>query len=169
MIEIIGAKGNVQNIEKFIEETQSFSKENNLIIQSFNADLIYGKDHLISATKHANRAIENKTNTTNSLEMEIILYASGKRQLKLAIPKMGVQKGKSKVAFVIMSRKQDKNKKIIEKFLTKMKLERDDNVLNGNRETLEKFGLNNTEIDTITKDKYGDLILEKVAMVDILK
>ena len=34
---------------------------------------------------------------------------------------------------------------------------------------LKKFGIDKTEIDTVAKDKYGDLILEKVAMVDIIK
>ena len=51
---------------------------------------------MISAVEHAIRAFERKTNTTNSLEKEIILYASGERQLKLAIPKIGIKKGNVK-------------------------------------------------------------------------
>jgi hypothetical protein len=42
----------------------------------FDANVIFGEKHLISAVEHAVRAIDRKTNTTNSLEMEILLYAS---------------------------------------------------------------------------------------------
>ena len=71
----------------FLKIIGGYASKNNLIIQVFNADMIYGKNHIISAVEHAKRAMERKTNTTNSLEKEILLYASGERQLKHAIPK----------------------------------------------------------------------------------
>jgi KEOPS complex subunit Cgi121 len=166
MIDIIGAKGNIQDTDDFLKKVGSFAKNNGLVIQVVDANLVYGKNHLISAANHASRAMERKTNTTNSLEMEILLYASGERQLKLAIPKMGVKENGTKVAFVLVGDKI--YSKIIDEFLSILSLSRDDKVLEGNEDTLKKFGLND-EIKTVTKDKYGDLILEKVAMVDIIK
>ena len=68
-----------------------------------NADLVFGKNHMISAVEHALRSFERKTNTTNSLEKEILLYASGERQLKLAIPKIGVKSGNVKIAIVLLN------------------------------------------------------------------
>ena len=50
-----------------------------------------------------------------------------------------------------------------------LKLKVDDKVLEGNKETLIKFGIEENEIETVTKEKYSYIILEKVAMVDILK
>jgi len=50
-----------------------------------------------------------------------------------------------------------------------LNLEKDDKVLEGDENTLKSFGLNEMELRTVTKAKYGDLILEKVAMVDIIK
>jgi KEOPS complex subunit Cgi121 len=167
MINIFGAKGNIQNIEEFLNQVGKYAKENNLIIQVFNADVIFGKNHLISAVEHAQRAIEQKTNTTNSLEMEILLYASGERQLKLAIPKMGIKKGKTNVAFVFLGKKT--NKKIVDGFINTFSLLRDDKVLEGDINTLRKFGFKENEIKTVSESKYGNLILEKVAMVDIIK
>ena len=93
MLKIIGAKGDIQDVDNFLKKVESFAQNHNIIIQAINADLIYGKNHLISAVEHAVRAMDRKTNTTNSLEMEILLYASGERQLKIAIPKMGVKIG----------------------------------------------------------------------------
>ena len=167
MIKIFGARGKIKDVETFLKKVGIFSEKNKLIIQAFNADMIYGKNHLISAVDHAQRAFDRKTNSTNSIEKEILLYASGERQLKLAIPKMGVVEGKANVAFVIISGKV--SNQIIRDILSRLTLVRDDKILEGDIETLKKFGITENEINTVTKTKYGDLILEKVAMVDIIK
>jgi len=167
MMEIIGAKGNIHDIDNFLKEIESFAKNHNIIIQAFDADMIFGKNHLISSVNHAVRSIDRKTNTTNSLEMEILLYSSGERQLKLAIPKMGVKDGETRAAFVFVGDKVPKQ--LIDDFISLFSLSQDDKLLEGDENTLKKFGINEDEIKTVTKDKYGDLILEKVAMVDIIK
>jgi KEOPS complex subunit Cgi121 len=169
MLKIIGAKGNIKDVDKFLKQISIFAKDNKLIIQAFDANVIFGEKHLISAVEHAVRAIDRKTNTTNSLEMEILLYASGERQLKLAIPKIGVKKGEVNIALVFFNKTRRLLDILIEEFLEQLSLIRDDKVLDGNIETLKKFGLNENEIKTVTKAKYGDLILEKVAMVDVIK
>jgi tRNA threonylcarbamoyladenosine modification (KEOPS) complex Cgi121 subunit len=100
--------------------------------------------------------------------MEILLYSSGERQLKLAIPKMGVKKGKTNIAFVFLN--DDKIfDDIIKEFLKKLSLVRKDIVLEGNENTLKLFGIDKKEIETVSKEKYGNLILEKVALVDLIK
>jgi len=168
MLKIIGAKGKITDVDSFLKIVNSFAKNNNIIIQVFDADLIFGEKHLISAIEHAKRAIDRKTNTTNSLEMEILLYASGERQLKLAIPKMGVKKGKANIAFVFI--KENKlSDQLINELLKLLFLDKDDKVIKGDENTLRKFGISENEKGTVMKDKYGDLILEKVAIVDIIK
>jgi len=170
MIEIIGAKGKINNVDDFLEKINIFAKENNVIIQTFDADLVFGKNHILSAVEHAVRAIERKTNTTNSLEKEILLYASGERQIKLAISKVGVKLKNEKIVFVFINNvKKNASKYIIKNFLDMLSLVRDDNVIKGDEETLIRFGIKENEIKTVMKDKYADLILEKVAMVDIIK
>ena len=77
MIEIIGAKAMIESIDGFLEKISSFEKKYNVEVQVFDADLIYGKNHLQSAYDHAKRAFENNKNSTNSLAMETLLYAAG--------------------------------------------------------------------------------------------
>lgn len=167
MIKIIGAKGNIQNVESFLKKINNFSKNNKIIIQVFNADIIYGKNPLISAFEHAKRSFERNKNTTNSLEMEILLYASGERQLKTAIPKIGIKNGKSNIAFLLINNKI--SNQLINQLLGKLSLTRDDEVLNGDIKTLKKFGITELELKTIKEEKYVNLILEKIALVDIIK
>jgi KEOPS complex subunit Cgi121 len=167
MLKIVGAKGNIQSVDMFLKKLDSLSKYYDILIQVFDAEVIYGKNHLISAIEHATRAMDRKTNTTNSLAMEILLYASGERQLKIAIPKMGVKKGNTNIAFVFI--KESISEKIVRDILKQLSLDRDDMVLQGSINKIKKYGISEEEINTVAKSKYGDLILEKVAMVDIIK
>jgi len=174
MIVVIGARGTIKNIDSFVEHLLLFSKKENLVIQAFDATVIYGKDHLISATTHAQRAFEQGRNATNSLALEILLYAAGERQIQRAIQKIGVKKGEQAIAFVIINdmtlkTKSHIEKAVIQKLLTTFHLTSDDTVLEGNRTTLKKFGITEKEISTVPESNYGDLILEKVALVDIIK
>ena len=167
MYKIVGAKGNISNIDKFLEEINIFCGKKNIVIQVFDARMIFGEKHIVSAFEHAKRAFEQKMNTTNSLAMEILLYASGERQLKLAIPKMGVKKGQTDIVFIFVGGKITNG--LIDELLGKLSLNRDDKVLEGDINTLKKFGLKEKEIKTVSKDKYNELILEKIALVDIIK
>jgi KEOPS complex subunit Cgi121 len=170
MIKIIGAKGIIHDVDAFLKKVSQLVEGNDILIQVFDAELVYGKKHLISAFEHAKRAMERKTNTTNSLAMETLLYSSGERQLKLAIPKMGVKKGSVSVALIFIDKSKRKNlDKLISDFLEELSLNRDDSVIDGDEDTLNKFGISKKELKTVTKAKYGNLILEKVAMVDLIK
>ena len=169
MIKVVGAKGTVEDVDVFLKQVMDFSRNRSFVVQVFDADVIFGKKHLVSAVEHAVRAFDRKTNTTNSLSMEILLYASGERQLKLAIPKVGIKNGRRNIAFVFVKDIKEVDDSLIEKLLRDLSLTRDDTVLDGDVDTLRKFGLDERQIKTVTKAKYGDLILEKVAMVDIIK
>ena len=173
MIKIIGAMGNIQDIDIFLKQVISFAQKHQVIIQVFDANMIFGKAHLISSVKHAIRAMERKTNTTNSLDKEILLYASGERQIKLSIPKMGIKKGNGNIAFVfvndVKSGDSELSDHLVDEVLESFSLVRDDSILEGDIDTLRAFGINENEIKTVTKAKYGHLILEKVAVVDMIK
>ena len=173
MIKIIGTRGNIQDIDSFLKQVISFAQKHHVIIQVFDANMIFGKVHLISSVEHAIRAMRRKTNTTNSLDKEILLYASGERQIKLAIPKMGIKKGNGNIAFVFVNDVKaggsELSDHLVDEVLESFSLVRDDSVLEGNMDTLSKFGFKENEIKTVTKTKYGHLILEKVAVVDIIK
>lgn len=174
MIEVIGAKGSIQDMDLFFKQILNLSKEYKIVIQVIDADIVYGKNHLISASEHAVRAFGQKKNSTNSLAMEILLYASGERQIQRAIQKVGIKKGNVNIALVFADEVQkEKNEKvsdtIVGKILEALNLIRDDKVLEGDIDTLRKFGITQQELMTVPEYKHGNLILERVAMVDVIK
>jgi len=172
MIEVIGAKGSIQDMDLFFKQILNLSKEYKIVIQVIDADIVYGKNHLISASQHAVRAFGQKKNSTNSLAMEILLYASGERQIQRAIQKVGIKKGNVNIALVFVDEVQGNGKvsdTIVGKILGVLNLTRDDKVLEGDIDTLRKFGVTQQELMTVPKNKHRNLILEKVAMVDVIK
>jgi KEOPS complex subunit Cgi121 len=174
MITILGAQGTIKNVDSFIQQLLQFSNEEHLVIQAFDATVIYSKDHLISAATHAKRAFLQGTNATNSLALEILLYAAGERQIQKAIKKVGVKKGEQQIVFLITDSADQKGKKSIDKavirrILKTFQLTTDEQELKADGETLKRFGITEIELSTIPEEKYGDLILEKIALVDVLK
>ena len=125
-----------------------------------SADMIFGMDHLRTALYHAERAIEDGTNSSDSLAMETLLYASAERQLSTAIRKMSVS---------------DQTEEIVVAQLAGGRLEPDetwrelDDTTDLTVDRLLRFGVTKTELSTIGHRSPLELVLERVAAVDILK
>ena len=172
MIMIAGAKGTIADVDAVLISIQHFAEEHQITIQVFDARSVYGAIHLLSAVEHAQRAFRQKTNAMKSLPLEIMLYASGERQIHKALSKMGIKQNTTETALLLVTEEisdQPSINKLLEKLLLELSFVRDDKVLEGDIDTLQRFGITQTEIETIEEDHYGDLILEKVALVDIIK
>ena len=170
MITIIGARGKIEDLEAMLVKLNDFSKSHNLTIQLLDAKMVYGKMHLQSAVHHAQRAFERQTSISTTLAMEILLYAAGEYQIKIALEKIGLKAGghEQNIAIVMVS-DEDQSPEVIDELLSNLDLVRDDSVLDGDAEVLKRFGILQPEIEAVHPDKIGDLILERVAMVDIKK
>lgn len=166
---LFGAYGTISDASKIFKEIDNLSKNNNALIQMVNADVIFGKDHIISAMFHTQRCFANKTNSLDDASLELLLYLSGERQISKAISKIGITNQTTKFAIIVSSEKQNNDEIIVHTLLSQFNLCRDDTVLEGDSTTLKQFGLSKQEISTVSKQLYGDLILEKVALVDIIK
>jgi KEOPS complex subunit Cgi121 len=174
MIDIFGFHVNSPKLDKnnLLNLIQQISKDENVFIQVFNASLIYGKDHIVSAYEHAARAFSQKRAISESMAMEILLYASGEYQIKNALIKLGLNEETKDIALIVCS-ENDKNIKKLKEILTdlckKFDLIQDNDVLTGTKNTLEQFGITKEELSAVPENRWFDLVLEKVALVDIKK
>ncbi len=149
---VIGIRGDAP-FEKMIEHFISLGGES-VILDPMQ---VYGKDMLISAVQHAERAFKDGTNSSKSLLTEIILYASGERQISKALTKMKPKEGCNEYAVIILDVEG-------ELLLDELGMMRDDSIVEGNDEKAYVMGLVNEN-----NIPYDGLALERVAMVDILK
>ncbi|UCE81224.1 MAG: hypothetical protein JSV94_02020 [Methanobacteriota archaeon] len=126
-----------------------------------DGEMVFGLDHIASAAFHARRAMDEGRNSSKSYSMETLLYASGERQLSSAIAKMSVSDKTSSVAIVLLSEAGldgHEGWDVLSTFTTAPRTER-----------LIRFGITKEELKTVPPEKRVDLVLEKVAAVDLIK
>jgi KEOPS complex subunit Cgi121 len=157
--QIIGARGLIDDPRKAVERLQLLPEGS---VLALNADLICGVEHLQSAVEHAFRSFDQLMSACNNITMECLLYASGERQISKAQEKMGIKAGTERVALVLFGPST-------EDALSALNLVRDDSVLDASVEKALRFGVERKEIDALGPDRASDLVLERIAFVDILK
>lgn len=160
---LVGVRVRVGDPAAFVERLRSAASGLGLDVQAFDADMVFGRDHIASALEHARRAFERGTNVASSLMMEVLVYAAGERQISTALDKMGVKEGKDGVVILAVGEGD------VDRLLEELRLRRDDSLIDGKAEMLAVFGITERELETVPDDRVMDLVLEKVAMVDILK
>ncbi len=162
-LNIMGLRGKVESSQGFLEAAREFLGDKKALFQFFNADLILGREHIESAYEHARRTFDTKKNISQSMAMEILIYVSGEVQIANAIRKVGVSDGNERIALVAQEGLD------IEGLIGELNLERDDDVLEFSEKKLRNFGISEKEIAAVPQGKRKDLVLERVAMVDVRK
>ena len=126
-----------------------------------DGDMVFGADHVASAVFHASRAIEEGRNSSDSLTMEALLYASGERQLGRAISKMSVNDETTRIVVALLS---GRDFRASESWSPLPPVDRcPDN------DRYVRFGITHEELGTVQSERRIDLVLERVAAVDLLK
>lgn len=126
-----------------------------------DGEMVFGREHIASAVFHARRAIDEGRNSSDSLAMETLLYASGERQLSSAISKMSVSDETTAVAMVLLSGGDFDGKERGGALSAAASAPR--------TERLIRYGITREELGTVRPERRGDLVLEKVAAVDLIK
>lgn len=162
-ITVVGAKGMIGNAEEFLHGIRELEKRFAVSIQVISAIMVFGKLHLEIAARHAVRAWAEGRATANSISGEILLYASAERQIHKAVQKVGVKDGDRETALVILGDCD------VREILRALGLKRDDKVLEPEGKSLESFGISSAELESVPAEKKVDLVLEKMAVLDIEK
>jgi KEOPS complex subunit Cgi121 len=149
-----------------LKKVAQVSKDLSIELQLVDASKVYGKEHLEVAAERAIRAFEEGRAYGKTLAVEVILYAAGKRQISEAIRFMGICDGARELGAVTISGPNGKLPADIDK---RLGLKRDDKVLEGSEEVLDAFGIVPDARKGISKERWGDLILERVALLDLEK
>jgi len=160
---VAGARTTIEDPESVLARARRWGSDHGADVLLADARAVFGRDHLISAALHAERARSLARMTARSVALEALLYLSGRRQVADAIRSAGLR-GKTKgVAIVIFDGTDG------DAFLRSMGWTRDDTTLDARGKSLRLLGIGSREETTIPPGSRPDLALEKVALVDVLK
>lgn len=151
-VKVIGLKGDA-TFDDMVRHFTSLGGE----VVIMDPMYVCGKDHVISAVRHAERSFEHGTNRSKTLLTEIILYAAGERQISKAMERMRPKPGCNEFALALLDVPDDMK-------LSEIGMERDDSILDANDTKAEAIGL-----DRSFNIPLEDLALEMVALLDLAK
>jgi len=167
-IQVIAGSVYIEDLPEFLKTLTAISSANNVTVQGLNADKIAGKRHIRFAAEKALRAMEMHTNVANDLGVEIMRYAAGERQIGKALS-MGLHDGKNNAAFVIAGEPHAVSK--VAASLKEIVSEKPllDYSPSMRESIISQFNITELEIEAVGEDKIPELVIERVALVDVLK
>lgn len=160
---ISGARGHIANANETISRVQEWGTSHGLEVVLADATVVFGRDHVESAIRHALRAHAAGTMVAHSVSMETLRYLAAQRQVADAIRLAGIRDGTRELAVAVFG------KNSTEELLKEFGWDLDDTVLEAGEKSLEALGITKEEISTALPDRRSDLALERVALLDVLK
>jgi KEOPS complex subunit Cgi121 len=173
---ILVGHASIASVSDFLALLNRIAQDYAVTIQALNATLIAGEAHINSAVRKAIRALEQRRSITSDLGLEILLYASGKRQIERALA-MGVTEGENTVAIVIVDVAGQKDLNAVAEavkretgIVTVPSQELDVNQNEWKKANLKRFfAITDEELKVVGEQKLQKLVLERVALLDVLK
>ncbi len=164
---VFGGIAEVLDVDESLKRVEHTARGQ--LVQLFDARCVAGEEHLLTALHKAKRAFERKENISQRLELEVMLYAAGTRQLKKAF-RMGIKEGMCTIAVLVEAEDAAGLARKIEGALS---LSRDDSVVEcsqDKRDVLcELFDISEREVGCVGEERLCQLVLERVALLDVEK
>ncbi|MEM1537840.1 MAG: KEOPS complex subunit Cgi121 [Candidatus Nezhaarchaeales archaeon] len=168
----------VKDVDNVIGIAREAAKRHQcMAIQLTDAAAIASWRHLFHSALLAIKAFTRGYNVAEALDVEVLLYASGSKQIHDAISKLGIKPGLSKLALTCIGCVDETSiKQAVEEVLNLLKGLEDDSVLEVDERKSDGikrlFGISDEEVQaTLTGDvdPLVKCVLNRVALVDILK
>jgi len=163
----------IESINGFLEHFRKEKMEAS--VQFFDAKHIAGPQHLYFAALNALNAFNKKTNISNNLAVEALLYASTQRQIKKAVGMLGIKQNSSEIAALIITENRRQKNNYLHLVSKIIPGERDDSVLELTSKKIENiknlFKISDLEFEArlekegLEKEALTDLIIERMALL----
>ena len=163
IVDLRGARGLIEDPDATLRRASEWAKGKRVEVLLADARAVFGRDHLESAARHAERAQARGTMASRSLAMETLLYLSGRRQVADAIAAAGIRNGTRGIAVAVFG------DTLAAHLVDAMGWVTDPRVLEPHGKDLGVLGVSDRAARTVEMARQADLALERVALVDVEK
>lgn len=169
IVEIRAARCTIDDKPGFLLRLKEIAEQFDTHITCFNADLLAGRRHAESAMRHAIRACIAGETISNTLEMEALLYAAGSRQCNVAAS-FGIHEGENNL-WICCYPSCDGVWDALSPVMQLQDGSSWDAMDRSKRERLmQVFGITKEELDSLdSADRFADLVLERVALLEVIR
>jgi len=166
---LIFGKPLTKDIKEFIISLGDLEDRTGCVIQAIDADRVASERHLIFAIEKALLAFSEERNVAKDLGVEILRYASGERQIERALL-MGVSRSTERIALAIVKPGSAEELAWPDSSELSQLIEIDGMGCSFKLDALrETFNIAEDEIQAVGEARIPDLVLERVALVDIIR
>jgi KEOPS complex subunit Cgi121 len=163
----------IGDVKAFLEQFNT--KKGDVTIQLFDAKNVAGPQHLYFAAVNALNVFSKKTNISNNLEVEALLFASAQRQITKAVELLGLKNNTSEIAALIFAENESQKNRVIQLVTDLIPGKRDDTILaltpEKNNAIKNLFEISELEFEAChktectTEENLVDLIIERMALL----
>ncbi len=166
--EIYRAVFTVDENAGFLSEVRKVADEYGTHIILFDADRLAGRKHVKAALRHAWRSWTGGDPIANSLEMEALLYAAGTRQCQVAAS-FGIHPGENRSYIAVCPAAAGVRDRLAG-LVTFVDTDREERIDPAKRARLaELFGITPEEVSVVGEGRFRELVLERVALLDVYR
>ncbi len=157
----------IADVNGFLDTLRGIASGYGITVQAIDASKTAGIEHILAAAEKAIRAAQRHDSISDDLGMEILLYASGNRQIKRALS-MGVRTGMNEIVLVAVGDEiPDGATNELENIVEVADVA---GYTREKRDTITTFfGITETEIAAVGEEKIPQLVLERVALMGLWK
>ena len=152
---VAGYSANIDDPDAFVARLRAVSEKLGSVVEVYDASIVLGAEHVISAWGRAERAHACGRAVAGSVAMEARLYISCEGQIKAALAKTGVKRGDGGVVLAATSAGA------LDEAAKELNLVRDDALLEPTKEKLISWGLDPEA------GNAPDLIFEKMSLLEV--
>jgi KEOPS complex subunit Cgi121 len=164
---VLAATCFIDNRITFLHKIRTIAESFDTHIICFNADMLAGKRHARTALHHAVRSFHNRSMVSNTLEMEALLFAAGSRQCSVAAS-FGVHEGDNSLLVCCYPTRDG-----IWDALTPLmdNADQDWDIIGPRKRAylMELFGITEDEIASCSGDHITELVLERIALLEVYR
>jgi len=151
----------------FLQKIRAIAESFDTHIICFNSGMLAGKRHARTALRHAVRSFHNGSMVSNTLEMEALLFAAGSRQCSVAAL-FGVHDGENTM-FVCCYPPRDGVWDAMTPLMSVTDENRDHIDPHKRAYLMKLFGITEEEIATCSGDCITELVLERIALLEVYR
>ena len=167
--EIRAARCTIEDRDAFLHMIREIARQYHINIICFNADMLAGRRHAESAVRHAVRSFEAGDHISNTLEMEALLYAAGSRQCSTAAT-FGFHEGENHL-WICSYPSSATGWEALASVMHYVEGELFEGMDQKKQESLmQLFNITADELGSLeSTDRISDLVLERVALLDVIR
>jgi Uncharacterized conserved protein len=169
-IKIVSGSVFIENLPAFLKSLNDFSKLHNIKIQGFDARKIVDEEHLFFSIYRAREAFSSGVNEAKDLGLEVMRFSSGQKQIDKSFS-MGLFEGKNRSLFIFFGETDEQLQKAQNEFEGVFEAISYEPISSDEKKPflMKQFDISDTELNAAGECKLKDLVMERVALVDIVR